>query len=176
ALALGHPLGRGGGFAGGRAGLLPGLAAVAGALDDLAEPAAGLRGVDAVGIDGRALEVVDLPAGKVRAADLPLLALAVGVEDEGALARADEYAYAAHDSPSGARPHSAPGRALASSLVEGSGGVWIDAQVGLGLLTPWPGTPAVDQNCPSSPPSCPRSRPRTSCARHRLDRSPTSAR
>ena len=43
---------------------LPGLAAVARALDQLAEPAAGLRGVEAVRIDGRALEVVDLPAAR----------------------------------------------------------------------------------------------------------------
>ena len=48
------------------------------------------------GIDGRAFEVVDLPAGEVRAADVPLLALAVGSEDERALARADENSNAAH--------------------------------------------------------------------------------
>ena len=75
---------------------LPGLAAVVGALDQLPEPAAGLRGVDAVGIGGRALEVVDLPAGKVRAADVPLLALAVGGQDEGALARADQNSNRTH--------------------------------------------------------------------------------
>ncbi len=43
---------------------LPGLAAVVGALDHLTEPAARLRGVEAVRVDGRALEVVDLPAPK----------------------------------------------------------------------------------------------------------------
>ena len=68
----------------------PRLAAVVGALNDLAEPAAGLRGVDAVGINRRALEVVDLPAGEVRTADVPLFALAVGGEDECAFARADQ--------------------------------------------------------------------------------------
>ena len=78
------------GSPGWRAGLVPGFAAVVGALDDLPEPAAGLRGVDAVGIDGRALHVIDLPAGEVRAGDVPLLPLAVGGEDERALARADE--------------------------------------------------------------------------------------
>ena len=67
---------------------LPGFAAVVGALDDLAEPAAGLRGVDAVGIYGRAFEVVHLPAGEVRAADLPVFTLAVGGEDERSFARA----------------------------------------------------------------------------------------
>src|SRR5438128_11244174 len=40
---------------------LPRLAAVAGALDHLAEPAAGLRGVDPVRIGGRSLQMVDLP-------------------------------------------------------------------------------------------------------------------
>ena len=56
---------------------LPGLAAVVGALDELAEPAAGLRRVDAVRIDRRPLEVVDLPAGEVGAAHVPPVALAV---------------------------------------------------------------------------------------------------
>ncbi len=51
---------------------VPGFAAVVGALDDLAEPAAGLRGVDAVGVGGRAFEVVHLPAGEVRAGDVPV--------------------------------------------------------------------------------------------------------
>ncbi len=82
---------------GGRAGLVPGFAAVVGALDDLAEPAAGLRGVDAVRVDGRAFEVVHLPAGEMRAADVPFLALAVGGEDEGAFFCADEEADAAHE-------------------------------------------------------------------------------
>ena len=56
---------------------LPRLAAVVGALDHLPEPAAGLRRVQPVRIDGRSLEVVDLPARKVRAADVPPFALAV---------------------------------------------------------------------------------------------------
>src|SRR5438045_1685154 len=43
------------------AGGAPGLAAVFGALDDLTEPAAGLGRIDAVGIDGRAFEMIDLP-------------------------------------------------------------------------------------------------------------------
>jgi hypothetical protein len=59
----------------------PGLAAIVRALQDLAEPAGGLRGVDAVGVNGRALEVVELPAGEVGLGDLPVLAGAVGGED-----------------------------------------------------------------------------------------------
>src|SRR6187401_3213530 len=57
------------------AGRLPGLAAVVRSLDELTEPAARLRGVDAIGIGRRPLEVVHLPAREVRAADVPGLAL-----------------------------------------------------------------------------------------------------
>src|SRR5207249_482282 len=60
------------------AGRFPGLAAVAGALDDLAEPAAGLRAIDPVRIHRGAFQVVNLPAGEEGAADVPLLAFAVG--------------------------------------------------------------------------------------------------
>ena len=77
---------------------LPGLAAVVGALDQLPEPAAGLRRIQPVRIDGRALQVIDLPAPKVGAADVPLFALAVRRQDERALARADQNPYSAHPS------------------------------------------------------------------------------
>ena len=50
-------------------------ATIVGALDDLPEPAAGLGGIDAVGINRRALDVVNLPTGKVRAGNRPLLRL-----------------------------------------------------------------------------------------------------
>ena len=75
---------------------LPGLAAVVGALDHLPEPAAGLRRVQPIRVGGRSLEVVDLPAREVRAADVPPFALAVRRQDERALARADQYPYSAH--------------------------------------------------------------------------------
>src|SRR5690606_12266040 len=55
-----------------RAGLLPRLAAVVRALDDLAEPARRLRRVESVRVGWRALQVIDLPAGKVGARDLPI--------------------------------------------------------------------------------------------------------
>src|SRR5262249_10145565 len=74
----------------------PGLAAVVGALHDLPEPAAALRGVEPVGVGRRPLDVVDLPAGEVGSADLPPAARAVGREDEGALARAHQNPYSAH--------------------------------------------------------------------------------
>ena len=40
--------------------------------------------------------MVDLPAGEVRAADVPFFALAVRGQDERALARADQNPYLAH--------------------------------------------------------------------------------
>src|SRR5579872_7595079 len=52
-----------------RSRLVPRLAAVIGTLNDLPEPAARLRGVNAIGIHGRAFHVVDLPAGEMRPAD-----------------------------------------------------------------------------------------------------------
>src|SRR5208282_6859158 len=64
------------------AGRVPGLAAVIGTLDDLAEPAARLRGIDAVGVCGRAFDVINFPARKMRAADLPIPAFAIGSQDE----------------------------------------------------------------------------------------------
>src|SRR5436309_10262601 len=76
--------------------LVPGFAAVIGALDDLPEPAAGLRCVDAVGSKRRTLHVIDLPPGKVGAADVPPLAFAVRCQNERALARANQYSYTAH--------------------------------------------------------------------------------
>ena len=53
---------------------LPRLAAVVRPLDDLPEPAARLRRVDAVRVGRRSLEVVDLPAAEMRPADVPLSA------------------------------------------------------------------------------------------------------
>src|SRR5579863_2891590 len=79
------------------AGGFPGFAAVAGALDDLAEPAAGLRGKNAIRISRRAFEMVNLPSGKVRTGDLPIFALAVRGEDECAFFRADQQPYFAHN-------------------------------------------------------------------------------
>src|ERR1700675_1725213 len=95
ALAFGHSVRRFG-FARGRAGLEPGFAAVVGALNDLPEPAARLRAVDAIGIHGRTLEVIDLPAGEMRAADLPIFAFAVGRKNECTLARAHQDSNFAH--------------------------------------------------------------------------------
>src|SRR6516225_12015949 len=88
---------RPGGFARGCARLEPGFAAVVGTLNDLAEPAAGLRGVDAIGVGGRALQIVHLPSRKMGTVDFPVLALAVRGENECALAGANQYANRAHE-------------------------------------------------------------------------------
>src|SRR6516225_7126342 len=88
---------RPGGFARGCTGLEPGFAAVVGTLNDLAEPAAGLRGVHAIGVGGRALQVVHLPSGKMGTVNFPVLALAVRGENECALASANQYANRAHE-------------------------------------------------------------------------------
>src|SRR5262249_28037009 len=47
-------------------------------------------------VNGRSLEVVDLPATKVGATDIPPGALGVRRQDEGALACPNEYPYHAH--------------------------------------------------------------------------------
>src|SRR5690242_2513906 len=96
ALAFGHAARARSGFTRRRAGLDPGFAAVIGALNNLAEPAAGLRGVDAVGILGRSFHVVNLPAGEMRAVHVPLFPLAVRGQNECALACANQDSYSAH--------------------------------------------------------------------------------
>src|SRR6267142_541384 len=77
---------------------LPGLPAVVGALDQLPEPARALRRVEAVGIGGRSLQMVHLPAAEVRPGDVPPVALPVRLEDERALPCTDQYPYPAHPS------------------------------------------------------------------------------
>src|SRR5215469_16789302 len=75
ALTLRHAA-RAGRFSRRRARLMPRFAAVVRALDDLAEPPAGLRGIDAIRIGGRSFERIERPSRKVRTADVPLIALA----------------------------------------------------------------------------------------------------
>src|SRR5215216_7088427 len=64
-------------FADGRSRLKPRLTAVVGALNYLSKPAAGLRRVNAVGINAGTFHVIDLPAGKVRATDVPFFTLSI---------------------------------------------------------------------------------------------------
>src|SRR6266436_8164392 len=57
-------------LSGRRSGLMPGFAAVIGALNDLPKPATGLRCIQAIRIGGRSLEMVKFPAREMRTADV----------------------------------------------------------------------------------------------------------
>ena len=74
----------------------PGPATVIRTLNDLPKPTARLRSINAVRINGRALEMIHLPTGEVRPADFPLLALAIGGQDERTFLRANQYSNLAH--------------------------------------------------------------------------------
>src|SRR4051812_4013641 len=94
---------------------LPGRTTVIRALNHLTEPPTGLRGIDPVRIQRRRLEVIDLPAGEVRAVDLPVRAAFVRGEDEGPLAGPDENTCATHPlslSPSDRPRRYSPGPTL----------------------------------------------------------------
>src|SRR5260370_39193535 len=65
-------------FPGRRARLRPGFAAVIGALDGLAEPSAGLRSVNPIGVRRRSLQGIHLPAPGNPTADVPIFALTIG--------------------------------------------------------------------------------------------------
>src|SRR5919108_5507622 len=75
---------------------LPGFAAIVRSLNHLAEPAARLRRIQSILIYRRSLQVVDLPSGKVRAADVPAFALPVRRQYECPLACTNEYPYRTH--------------------------------------------------------------------------------
>ena len=96
ALALGRAVGSRGRLAGRCSRLVPCLAAIIGALDDLPEPAAGLRRVNPIRIDWRSLEMVHLPARKEQAADIPVFAFSIRRQDECTLACSNQYPYLTH--------------------------------------------------------------------------------
>src|SRR3954471_2080127 len=77
-------------------GRLPGFSSVIGSLNHLAKPPAGLRRINTVRIQRRTFQMIKLPARKVRPINFPILALAIGSEDECAFARPDEYSNSAH--------------------------------------------------------------------------------
>ena len=81
---------------GAAAGRVPRFAAVIRTLDDLPEPAARLRRVNAVRVSRRTFEVINFPAREVRAADFPVLALAIRRQDERAFFCADQDSDFAH--------------------------------------------------------------------------------
>src|SRR6202020_686879 len=76
--------------------LMPGLASIIGALDDLPKPAAGLGRIQPIRIHGGSFDVIYLPTCEVRTTDVPLLALAVGCQDKRALACAYQHSYLTH--------------------------------------------------------------------------------
>lgn len=72
------------------------LATVIGALNQLAEPTAVLRRIEPIQVCERSLEMVDLPASKVGASDIPPFALCIGSQNECSLARPNQYSYTTH--------------------------------------------------------------------------------
>src|SRR5579864_6389458 len=75
---------------------IPRLAAVIGPKHHLSEPTAGLRRIQPVRVHGRPLAVINLPTSKVRAADVPPLALSIRRQHKRAFACANQYTYTAH--------------------------------------------------------------------------------
>ena len=80
----------------GRSRLMPGLAAIIRALNDLSEPAAGLRRINTIRIGGRSLHVVNFPARKMRTTYFPLFALAIRRQHERAFVRTHQNPYLTH--------------------------------------------------------------------------------
>src|SRR5580704_19323694 len=74
----------------------PCFPAVVRALDLLSEPTTGLRRVQAIRINRRSFDVINFPASKVRAANLPVIALSIRRQDEPALACAHQDSNFAH--------------------------------------------------------------------------------
>ena len=109
---------------------IEGLAAVVRSLHQLPEPAAALRHVDPVRIDRRSLEVVDLPAGEVRPADLPGPAGAVRRQDEGALPGAHQHTHCAHEKRLRAPPTDGTPYLMPTTIESGptSGSVRVDVK------------------------------------------------
>ncbi len=95
ALALGHSI-RAHQVFGFGSGRVPGFAAVIRTLNDLPKPTARLRRVNPIRINGRAFEVIHLPAREVRAADFPILPFAIRCQNERAFLRADQDPDFAH--------------------------------------------------------------------------------
>jgi hypothetical protein len=87
---------------------IPAPAPIVGALDQLAEPAGALGGIDPVRIGRRSLQVVDLPAREERSGDVPICAALVRGQDKGTLLRTDENSNSALHS--GCSPDSAVSR------------------------------------------------------------------
>src|SRR5580658_7360533 len=75
---------------------LPRLSAVIRPLDQLPVPPRGLRRVQTIRVSGRSLQVINLPTGKMGAADVPFLPFRIRRQNERTLASANQYPYATH--------------------------------------------------------------------------------
>src|SRR5206468_12119169 len=77
-------------------GRIPFFSAVIRALNDLAEPPAGLRGINSIRINWRTFYVVNFPACKMRAADFPSFARAVRCQNERTFSCTNQNSNLAH--------------------------------------------------------------------------------
>src|ERR1700730_17569336 len=75
---------------------LPRFSAIVRSLNHLTEPTAALRCIKPVGIRRGSLHVVNLPARKMRPADIPLLALSIRSKHERAFPRSHQNSHFAH--------------------------------------------------------------------------------
>src|SRR5262245_30106182 len=75
---------------------LPRCTTAVGALDQLPKPPGGLRRIQPIWVSRGSLEMVNLPAGKMRTADLPVRAVAVRGQDERTFACTNQDPYVAH--------------------------------------------------------------------------------
>jgi hypothetical protein len=75
---------------------MPGFASIVGALDELAEPSAGLRCINTIGIGRRSLEMIELKTREVRSAHIPFITFSIGRQDKGSFVRPHQHSYFAH--------------------------------------------------------------------------------
>src|SRR5579864_2393609 len=75
---------------------LPGIAAVIGSLHHLTKPAGVLGGVEAIRVNRRTFNMVDLPARKMGPAYFPMFTLPVSAQDKSSLSGTNQHSYSAH--------------------------------------------------------------------------------
>src|SRR5687767_8936151 len=75
---------------------MPGLAAVIRALNDLPEPTAALGRKQPIRISRRSLDMINLPTGKMRTANVPSFALRVRGQNERPFPCTNQHSYFAH--------------------------------------------------------------------------------
>src|SRR5487761_766587 len=75
---------------------LPGHTTVIRTLNQLAEPTRRLGRENPILVDRRTLDVIHLPAPEERAADVPILALAIRIQNEGTFSCTHQHSHATH--------------------------------------------------------------------------------